>query len=199
MFARETKLAVALIVVLTMVVGMVAGCRTQRDDRRPAFFTPQALRINPTFTRLADLSGRGQLSGVEADIELRDQFDDSTKGAGEIYFELHAYRPFGPDIRGDQVGDVVRFDLSTVAAQRQHWQVIGTYRFRLPFGRLEPERSYVLSATYTPSIEESPQARRLFDRLIITPPRVREPVEDDPEEPAAPTEPQPAPDPAYPD
>ena len=75
------------------------------------------------------------------------------------------------DVRGNQVGDGPEFfDLSTAEAQRRHWQnVVRTYRFRLPFGGLEPRGRYVLSATYQPG--EGQAGTRLFDRLVVLPGR----------------------------
>ena len=150
------------------------ACTTPRlGGDRPAMFEPVQMRINPTFTRFRSFDANQDPDGVEADVELRDEFGDATKGAGFVYFELYDYVPEGADVRGPQVGEAVRYDLSSVEAQRQHWQnVVRTYRFRLPWRELDPQRRYVLSATYLPG--ESSAGERLFDRLVILPRRGEE-------------------------
>ncbi len=137
---------------------------------RPAMFEPSQMRINPTFTRFRSFGADLAIDGIEADIELRDEFGDATKGGGIIYFELHEYVPEGADVRGEQIGEAAGFNLSSVDAQRRHWQnVVRTYRFRLPWQDLDPTDRYVLSATYLP--REGSAGERLFDRLVILPRR----------------------------
>ena len=154
------------------ICGLLSGCGTGGGLRgnRPAMFEPAEIRINPTFTRFRSFDNDLTPDGVEADVELRDEFDDATKGGGHVYFELYAYVPEGADVRGEQVGQAVRYDLSTVGAQREHWQnVVRTYRFRLPWQDLDPTERYVLTATYLPG--EGAGGERLFDRLVILPRR----------------------------
>ena len=137
-------------------------------------FEPVELRINPTFTRFRSFDADTRPLGIEADVELRDEFRDPTKGGGSIYFELYRYIPEGPDVRGEQIGQPARYDLSTVAAQREHWQnIVRSYRFRLPWHDLDPAERYVLSATYEPRTED--RGERLFDQLVILPRREEEP------------------------
>ena len=137
-------------------------------------FEPVELRINPTFTRFRSFDADTTADGIEADVELRDEFLDSTKAGGSIYFELFQYVPEGPDVRGEQVGQPARYDLSTVEAQREHWQnIVRSYRFRLPWRELDSTERYVLSATYEPGSEGG--GERLFDQLVILPRRQEEP------------------------
>ena len=51
-----------------------------------ALFGPSAMRIHPIFTRLSDWTGDGVPDGIEALIELQDQFGDPTKASGTIIF-----------------------------------------------------------------------------------------------------------------
>ena len=154
------------------------GCAVSgpRGDR-PAMFGPAQMRINPTFTRFRNFDRDPAADGIEADVELRDAFNDPTKGAGQIYFELFTYQPAVDDVRGPQVGSAAVFDLGTADAQRAHWQnVVRTYRFRLPWRDLDPARPYVLLATYAAAGAEADGGRgggggRLFDRLVILPNR----------------------------
>lgn len=162
-------------VLICAICGFSAlGCMNARiRGDRPAMFEPVQMRINPTFTRFRSFDADAVADGLEADIELRDEFGDATKGGGFIYFELYDYVADGADVRGPQVGEAVRYDLASVEAQRQHWQnVVRTYRFRLPWGELDAQKRYVLSATYLPG--QSAAGERLFDRLVILPRRVEE-------------------------
>lgn len=131
---------------------------------------PATMRINPTFTRFRSFDANLDPDGIEADIELRDEFGDATKGGGNIYFELYEYAPAGADVRGELIGAPARFSLSTVGDQREHWQnIVRSYRFRLPWTELDPAERYVLTATYLPG--EGRAGERLFDRLVILPGR----------------------------
>jgi len=151
------------------ICGLLSGCMGGGTTAsRPAMFEPTQMRINPTFTRFRSFDGEGSARGIEADVELRDGFDDATKGAGAIYFELFEYLPQGADARGARVGEPARYDLSTIGAQQRYWQnIVRTYRFRLPWQGLDPQQRYVLSATYLPP--EGSAGERLFDRLVILP------------------------------
>ena len=135
------------------ICGLLSGCiGGGAIANRPAMFEPTQMRINPTFTRFRSVDGEGSAQGIEADVELRDPFDDATKGAGAIYFELFEYVPQGADARGPRLGEPARYDLSTIGAQQRHWQnIVRTYRFDLPWQGVDPTQRYVLSATYLPA------------------------------------------------
>lgn len=164
----------SVLYVSVFLCGFHAGCGIGGPrGNRPAIFEPAQMRINPTFTRFRSFDGDQTPDGIEADVELRDEFDDATKGGGFVYFELYGYDPQGADVRGEQVGEPVRYDLSTVDAQRDHWQnVVRTYRFRLPWQDLDPTERYVLAVTYLPGAGAG--GERLFDRLVILPRREEE-------------------------
>ena len=163
-----------------LLLGLVGGCNNPLEAGRPAMLGPAEMRINPTFTRLTT-------NGLRADVELTDAFDDATKGGGAITFELFEYEARDTDVLGDRIGEPARYDLSTIGAQRAHWQsVVRTYRFDLPWPDLRERQAYVLVATYVPQASgpvdgsaetaADPEAGRLFDRLVIQPPA---PVESD--------------------
>lgn len=136
-------------------------------------FEPVEMRINPTFTRFRSFDADLRPDGIEADVELRDAFGDATKAGGSLYFELFHYTPEGADVRGEQIGSPAGYDLSTMGAQRDHWQnIVRSYRFRLPWTALDPGQRYVLSATYQPGRNSA--GERLFDRLVILPRRQEE-------------------------
>jgi hypothetical protein len=161
------------LVVLICAIWSLAGpaCRrTALPGHRPAMFEPVEMRINPTFTRFRSFDADLSPDGIEADVELRDEFGDATKGGGSIYFELYQYVPQGADVRGEQIGGPARYDLSTVGAQREYWQnIVRSYRFRLPWRDLDVTERYVLTATYLPPAAS--RGERIFDRLVILPRR----------------------------
>lgn len=145
------------VLLLLLVGGCAAG---GRGSTRPAMLGPEQLRINPTFTRLAD-------EGVQIDVELIDAFGDPTKGAGQLTFALFEYEASGDSIRGEAVGAPETFDLSTVQGQRDHWQsVVRTYRVVLRRPGLDASQPYLLEATYRPSGPDEP---RLFDQQVLRP------------------------------
>lgn len=137
----------------------LVGCAGERGTVRPAMLGPATMRLNPTFTRV-------QTGGVTADVELLDSFGDSVKGGGRLTFVLSEYRPQAGEVRGAAVGRPAQYDLDGRAAQEEHWVgVTDSYRFSLPWARLEARRAYVLEATY----DAGGDAERQFDRLILRP------------------------------
>lgn len=166
------RLSLLYLCASVFMCGQLLGCANPLTDRRPAMFGPAAVRINPTFTRLQSFDSDKEIDGIEADIELRDEFGDATKAGGAIFFELFDYDPRGPDVRGEQIGEAIRFDLSSVGAQRRHWQnVIRSYRFQLRIDELDPAAGYVLAATWQPpeTARNGEMGKRLQDRLVVTP------------------------------
>jgi hypothetical protein len=156
------KLALALLVALVL-----AGCQSgdapyPRDDVDAALFGPSAMRIHPIFTRLSDWTGDGTPDGIEALIELQDQFGDPTKASGSIIFELYTYRPYSPDVRGDRLA-VWTGSLQTLQDQKDHWnRTSRTYSFQLAKPYISPTTDYVLTAQF-----DLASGGRFFDRTIL--------------------------------
>jgi hypothetical protein len=153
-------LALALLLAL-------AGCQSgdrpyPRDDVDAALFGPAAMRIHPIFTRLADWTGDGVPDGIEALIELQDQFGDPTKASGTIIFELYSYRKYSPDIRGDRLA-VWTGSLQTLQDQKDHWnRTSRTYSFQLAKPWISATTDYVLSAQF-----DLAGGGRFFARTIL--------------------------------
>jgi hypothetical protein len=127
-------------------------------------FGAQAVRIHPTFTRSKDWNGDGKPDGVEAVMELQDEFGEPTRATGTVRFEAFQYRPYHPDPRGRRFGQVWEWPLLTRQEQIDHWsRALRAYSFKLPF---DPgNHTVVLAATFaldggTP---------RLFDQIILEP------------------------------
>ena len=127
-------------------------------------FGPVTMRIHPIFTQIKDWTGDDKPDGIEALIELQDQFGDPTKASGRVIFELFEYRPYDPDPRGLRLA-YWNAQLFTLADQRERWnRTSRTYGFTLAYDQIRDDRSYVLAATF-----EMAGGGRFFDRMILEP------------------------------
>ena len=127
-------------------------------------FAPVALRVHPVFTEPKDWTGDGKVDGVEALVELTDNFGDPTKARGQIVFELFQLRRFNPDPRGQPL-ETWTMPRYTLAEQRNHWRRIGgAYAFQLPFAQLSGYGSTVLSAEMSLA-----GGGRLRDQIVLAP------------------------------
>jgi hypothetical protein len=174
---RQLLLACAPVVLWT-----VLGCETPKPyPRSPTdvtLFGPAAMRIHPIFTQVKDWTGDGQPDGIEALVELQDQFGDPTKASGTVVFELFEYRAYDPEIRGERLTNPWIGDLSSIDAQRDRWnRTSRTYGFQLAYPQVREDRPYVLTATF-----ELSSGGRYFDRMILEAkePRVVEPARTEP-------------------
>lgn len=145
------------------------GCNSTPSHKRAstdaALFGPAAMRIHPIFTQVKDWTGDGRPDGIEALIELQDQFGDPTKASGRVVFELFEYRAYDPDPRGARVVNPWIGELGTIEAQRERWnRTSRTYSFQLAYDQIRIDRPYVLTATFEMSL-----GGRFFDRIILEP------------------------------
>lgn len=151
---------------LTCLALLAAGCAA--DPSAPAgsqneMFAPKAVRIHPVFTKIASWSGDERPEGIEALVELRDQFDDTCKGAGSLVFELYEFRTDQPDPRGKRLYNPWQVDIDTEEEQRERWSKTGRcYTFRLAADRINENGRYVLTVSFTPT-----GGTRLFDRIVL--------------------------------
>ena len=148
---------------------LLPGCSSNNapapvPQNEAELFAPAAMRIHPIFTQVKDWSGDGHPDGIEALIELQDQFGDPTKASGRVVFELFEYRPYDPDPRGVRLV-FWNAQLSTLGDQRERWnRTSRTYAFTLAYEPIRDDRSYVLAATF-----ELAEGGRFFDRIILEP------------------------------
>src|SRR5262245_13357907 len=95
------------IIAVTLALLLLASCQSStpypRTQNDAALFGPSNMRVHPIFTQVKDWTGDDKPDGIEALIELQDQFGDPTKASGRVLFELFNYRPYDPDPRGDRV------------------------------------------------------------------------------------------------
>jgi hypothetical protein len=135
-----------------------------RDEDDARLFGPAAMRVHPIFTQVKDWTGDGKSDGIEALVELQDQFGDPTKASGRILFELFDYRAYDPEPRGARLA-YWNADLGTLEDQRQRWnRTSRTYGFTLAYDSIRDDKPYVLAATF-----ELSGGGRFFDRIILEP------------------------------
>ena len=133
--------------------------RTATDEE---MFGPQTMRLQPTFTEVKDWTGDKNPDGIEAVIELQDQFGDPARATGRMIFELYTYRFAAPDPKGERVGGPWVGSLMTKDEQVAQWNsAIRGYSFQLAQPKLSLDKNYVLTAEF-----ELGQ-RRLFDQVVI--------------------------------
>jgi hypothetical protein len=156
---------------LGVVPALLLLCGCESPSNRPvtntdsALFGAAAMRIHPIFTQVKDWTGDGRPDGIEALIELQDQFGDPTKASGRVIFELFSYRAYDPDHRGERLVNPWIGDLSTLEAQRDRWnRTSRTYGFQLQYDQIREEQTYVLTATF-----ELSNGGRFFDQIVLAP------------------------------
>ena len=159
-----TMTAITFLAAVTSVSCGDRGKPYSRDPSDAALFGPAAMRIHPIFTQVTDWSGDGRADGVEALVELQDQFGDPTKASGRVVFELYEYRPYSPDPRGERLA-IWNGQLSTAQDQGERWnRTSRTYSFPLSLDTIRTDRAYVLAATF-----ELTSGGRFFDRIVMEP------------------------------
>lgn len=155
------------LILLASVICLTLGCSSQtvsnRSGNDEAMFGPVAMKIDPIFTQVKDWTGDGKPDGIEALIGFTDRFDDPTKAAGRVIFELHEYRRESPDPRGKRLADPWVGSISTLAEQKELWKpVTRTYNFQMAYPAIRPDRNYVLQATF-----ERASGGRFFDKIVL--------------------------------
>jgi hypothetical protein len=134
--------------------------RSEADTR---LFGPVAMRLHPIFTQIKDWTGDGKPDGIEALIELQDQFGDPTKASGRVVFELYDYQPYNPERRGERLVNPWIGYLETLDEQRDRWnRTSRTYSFQLQYDQIQPNKTYLLTAEFQLS-----GGGRFFDRVVV--------------------------------
>ena len=153
---------------------VLLGCASkpiERDSAEAAMFGPERMRLHPIFTQVKDWTGDGVPDGIEAEVEFQDQFDDPTKAAGKMIFELYHYRPGYADPRGERAGTPWVAELLTLEQQRGHWnRTSRTYSFQLAMPGISPKHGYVVTAMF-----EHIDGRRFFGHVVLNAQTAEEP------------------------
>lgn len=175
-FRRRSLLAMSLLAVTT-----IAGCEKQSRIAQDPMFGPAKVRIHPSFTQVKDWDGDGKPDGIEAVVELWDEFDEPTRGSGKLLFQLYGYRAASPEPRGERIAEPWPHLLETREQQIAHWSAaLRAYTFQLPFPKAQRGRTYVLDAQFeTLGGATRPGGGRLFDRLVLEPPPDKKLPEDE--------------------
>jgi hypothetical protein len=176
-------------VFVAMLFGWVAGCGGAEPHARSGLdqrmFGPTGIRIHPTFTQVRDLTGAGKVDGIEATLEVLDQFGEPTRATGRVIFELYSYRKDMPDVKGRRLSEPWIAELNTREQQTEHWNAaLRAYTFQLHYPQISTKDYYVLTAqfdlngegaavggvTTRPSTTATSRSGgRMFDQLIIEP------------------------------
>lgn len=154
-------------ITLVAVIILLTGCQSDapfvRSEADARLFGPVSMRLHPIFTQVKDWTGDNKPDGIEALIELQDQFGDPTKASGRVVFELFEYQAYNPERRGDRLVNPWIGYLETLDEQRDRWnRTSRTYSFQLQYDQIQPNRTYVLTAEFQLS-----GGGRFFDRIII--------------------------------
>ena len=173
------------VVLLPLLLAL--GCDSQpypRSNLDQQLFGPAAVRIHPTFTVVRDWTGDQKPDGIEATLEVQDQFGDPTRSTGRVMFELWEYRKESPEVRGRRIGGPWITFLNTKDQQQDHWNAaLRAYTVQLAQPGISTNRYYVLTvqfdlngeASTTEPTTQGATSRgtthpgRLFDRLILEP------------------------------
>lgn len=159
---RFPGLAIPLLLVLASL-----GCEPPprvfgTDQNSQGIIGPVSIRIHPTFTQVRSWSGDDAPEGIEALLEVRDQWGEPIRATGRVMFELYAYRTGYPDPRGERLVNPWVTSLATVEEQTARWdRVSRAYKFQLAYPQINAGRNYVLTASF--ELEDG----RLFDRLNL--------------------------------
>jgi len=164
MFGPRAAAALLAPLLTLAACGCQQPARYSRTAADAEMFGAQAVRIHPTFTRAKDWNGDGKPDGIEAVLELQDEFGEPTRATGTARFEVYQYRPYHPDPRGKRVEQVWQWPVLSRQEQVDHWsRALRAYSFKIPY---DPgNRTVVLAATF----ELDGGTPRLFDQIILEP------------------------------
>lgn len=163
---RPTAVAFALLSLL-----LATGCESNRALAPQQASGPASLRIHPTFTQVKDVNGTGRPDGVEAVVEVLDQFGEPIRGWGTVTFELNAFRRADTKYSAERVAGPWKGELLTKEQQDLRWSpALRSYTFPLGFPAIATGQTYVLQAWFeTAGGAGREGGGRLFDKLILEP------------------------------
>ena len=167
---RPRRAAMLLVLIFGPAwLGAAGGCEPRvapldMGKNAAGIIGPVSVRVHPSFTQVDDWTGDGKPDGIEALLEIRDRWNEPIRATGGVLFELYAYRNGYPDPRGRRLANPWVVSLATVEDQTERWdRVSRAYKFRLEYPQVDPEHTYVLTASF------ETEGGRLFDRLNMGP------------------------------
>jgi hypothetical protein len=144
----------------------LGGCGVQpfaRSEDDQKMFGPATVRLHPAFTQVKEWTGGKKPDGIEAVLELQDQFGEPTRAAGTVRFELFSYVSDDPERKGRRLA-IWSARLDGREEQIARWNpAIRAYSFQLGYDQIRTDRAYVLTAQF------DLKSGRMFDQLIIEP------------------------------
>ena len=159
---RSPRRARALPALLLLVLAGPAGCDGgAKTGTTPAPLLPKSVRLH-SFTGTRTFAAGGGVSGIEARVELRNQFDDATMALGTCQFSLYEHRPRQGDPRGRRL-DFWSIDLTDPQTNQKYWDSISrTYKIPLAWDKPIPVGTkFVLEVAFS-----APEGPRLFDQIV---------------------------------
>jgi hypothetical protein len=167
---RRLVLCAALIPPLLSLASCASGTHP-RTEEEAKLFGPKSMRIHPTFTRVKDWTGDGKPDGIEAVVELQDEFGEPTRATGSVMFELYQYRQTFPDVRGRRIPEVWVWPLLRREEQLAHWsRALRAYTFKIPFD--QGHTPIVMEATFDLGADRG----RLTNQIVLEPAGPSQPV-----------------------
>jgi hypothetical protein len=163
------RIASYFLPLFVLTVAATSGCEPERPPismgkNAASIIGPVSIRIHPTFTQVKNWEGDAHPDGIEALLEVRDQWEEPIRATGKVIFELYEYRTGHPDARGTRLVNPWVASLATVEEQGARWdRVSRAYKFQLAYPQIDPKKSYILTASF------ETDGGRLFDRLNLGP------------------------------
>ncbi len=149
----------------------VAGCESHQRIDQQDIVTPRRVRLHPTFTQIKDWTGDGKADGIEAVVEILDEFDEPIRASGTLLFELYDFEKRDPNPAQHRVLNPWNGSLLTKEDQAERWSLaLRAYTFQLAYPKVSKSNTYVLKVTFeTPGGASRPGGGRLFDQIVLEP------------------------------
>jgi hypothetical protein len=155
--------AICACAILTLAIGCTPAIVPGHGAESDSMFGPVLMKIDPIFTKITDWTGDGKPDGIDVSIGFEDRFEDPTKAAGRMMFELYEYRREDPDAHGKRLTNPWIGPIDTVAQQKAHWFATGrTYNFQLEYRDIKFNSNYVLMVQF-----DRASGGRFFDKIIL--------------------------------
>ena len=120
---------------LVMLVGCNGTESKPMGNGGGSAFCVKEVRLQRSFTRILGAGAKaGDTGGIDAYVELLDQFGDPIKAVGEFRFEIFRYQPAVADRRGTRFEEegMQEVDLRDLGVNQQYWDdITQCYRMRL--------------------------------------------------------------------
>ena len=142
--------------------GGVSSSSGQQVPYPVSLMLPKSIHIHP-FTGMRTFDEVGGVRGIDARIEARDAYGDTTRAFGDFRFELYSFRPNSLDPKNKKIAS---WDVSLLDSKDNnlHWDgITRTYKFKLQWDQPIPVgQQFVLVTVFS-----SPFTERLFSERVF--------------------------------